>query len=276
MMFRRLIVFTLCIAMILSCAIVAGAESNDEKTFVTSDNISFSLDEFDIYMEDFEDVEFKTSQEVIDYIYKVGKTRQKTRDAQYEILGQKLTEDEIALLVEYPEFINPAKECSEKAIAKAREVYPNQNGDGRIGNAFQHAYWVILMYYYTSPSFSIAFALAHENYDGNPELHSMMDRYNDYAAYNYCTSNIRPGTHYIDANLKSFASDMMQRGLLEYVIFDYEYVARIRYYEATGKTVEIKATGNFYAYTNTDIPHNVPAPVYEVVPALPGQPGLKP
>ena len=136
--------------------------------------------------------------------------RCKKRDTQYTIFGKTLTEDEIFLLISHPTYAQNAYDCTQEAITKTRELYPDECQDGARENAFQHAYWVILMYYDTSPSFAIEFAVAHENYDGNPELHKTMDLYNDYAAYNFCVSLNNDNQDYSITVLENFARNLKQ------------------------------------------------------------------
>ena len=243
--------------------------ANNNETVVTSTGIEYNLSDFEIYFEDFDNTNFSTSQQVIDYIYEVGFARSRTRDSLHEIYGYTLTEDELELLILNPEAVIPANQCRILAISTTNENYPNEHQDGQRGNAFQHAYWVILMYYNISPTFAIDFAVAHENYDSNPELHKTMDLYNDFVAYNFCVnSNITAG-NYTTENLISFAQQLVTNGSLEYIILNYRYLHSIVTYRDTMRTVENYAIGDFYAYTNSNTPYNVPAPQRIILPTDP-------
>ena len=100
--------------------------------------------------------------------------------------------------------------------------------------------------------------------------------YNDYAAYDYCVALNSDNANYTDAQLIEFVQEMLADGDLIYVIFDYEYVSHSIYYMATGRTVEITRVVDLYAYTNSTVPFNIPETIYEVVPASPGGPTLRP
>lgn len=265
---------TLC--MILSFSFVANASNNEYQIFLTSNGESYTLKDFDIYIEDFADTNFETPQEVIDYIYNIGSVRLKTRDTQYSIFGKSLTEDELTLLIQHPIHAATAYNCSQTAVSTAASLYSDCHSDGDLGNAFQHAYWVMLMYYNTSPTFAIDFAVAHENYDGNPTLHKTMDLHNNYAAYDYCVGLNNDDTNYSDDVITDFALYLMETGVLEYIIFDYEYVYHSIYYMATGRTKEFTRTADLYAYTNSTIPYNIPPTTYEVIPVTPDGPILRP
>ena len=89
----------------------------------------------------------------------------------YDVLGEKLTADELVLLITNFWSIPDVIRCRNVVIETTTNNYPTSSGDGMMGNAFQHAYWTMLMYYNISPSFSIDFAVAHEAYDGNSPLH---------------------------------------------------------------------------------------------------------
>ncbi len=200
----------------------------------------------------------------------------RTRDQQISIFGKTLTEDELALIIRHPIYAKTAYECSQTAVSRASKRYVGNHGDGEYGNAFQHAYWVMLMYYNTSPSFSISFATAHENYDGNPELHKTMDMYNNTEAFSYCVRLDSDDAGYSDYEIEELAVNLMKIGALQYIIFDYEYVYYSVYYMATGITKEYTKTADLYAYTNSGVPYNIPEPVYEVIPATPDGPVVRP
>lgn len=268
--FVNFLCLLLILSMIPSIGLISyaaeGNEKDDINFFTTSSGENFQLTDFNIYIEDFSDVEFTESQEVIDYIYEVGTQRKRTRDVQYTIFGKSLTEDELSLIIAHPLSATIAYNCSEDAVSTTSYYYPNSCGDGELGNAFQHAYWVMLMYYNISPSFAINFAIAHENYDDNPTIHKDMDLFNDNVAYNYC-NNLDSSVNYSDAVLAVHALQMMEDGMLEYIIFNYEYISLSVYYKASHKTINYTSTLDLYAYTNSTTPYNIPETEYRVITA---------
>ncbi|MBE6675961.1 MAG: hypothetical protein E7594_03870 [Ruminococcaceae bacterium] len=243
-------------------------------TLVTSSGITFDLTDIEVYIEDFDGINIETSQGMIDYIYEVGVYNSRTRDEQITIFGKSLTPDELALIIQHPLYAKRAYDCSQTAISTASMLYPDCHSDGELGNAFQHAYWLMLLYYDTTPSFAIDFVVAHENYDGNPILHKTMDLFNDYAAYYFCIGTI--GTDFTEATLAFYTKDLMDDGELKYIVFDYEYISRIVYNSITETTQTYYSTADLYAYTNSNTPYNIPEPIYEVFPAGSSGPIIKP
>ncbi len=129
---------------------------------------------------------------------------------------------------------------------------------------------------YTSAKFALDFVTAHENFDGNSVLHKEMDMFNNRVAYNYFTSNNFSSVGLSDDEINAIAESMVNNGELIYIVFDYEYISMSIYYMATGITIRKTAIGDFYAYTNSTEPYNVPETVYEVVPKIPGDIVLRP
>ena len=93
-----------CISMI-TITVPVSAYNGDNPGFyyTTSMGNSFSLSDFVIYLEDFENVELETSQEVIDFMYEVGYARSVARDGHVVVMGYVLTEGEKQLLIDNPE-----------------------------------------------------------------------------------------------------------------------------------------------------------------------------
>ena len=186
-----LIVSLICCLLFGTTMFVSASDDEQQQTYTTSDGITYSLSDFDIYIEDFAEFEFDSSQEVIDHIYLIGLSRIRNRnwgtDAIEALFGVSLTERQLELLILNPLKRGAMRDAWQRAIDTSALLYPNNNGDGELGNAFRHGYWVTLMYFNATPQLAIDFAVAHEDRENNPELHKTMDLFNDYAAYNYCS-----------------------------------------------------------------------------------------
>lgn len=153
-------------------------------------------------------------------------------------------------------YISIGFENSQQAKKKTLNVY-GYNNDDSIANAFQHAYWVMLMYFHTSPEFSIKEAYAHEEYDENNDKSKYMDLYNDDRA-NEKASTI---TYTTDDDFVNYAKELVDSGKLIYIKRNYKYVKEKIYHTTTGK-VEIKYDyDDFYCYTNSNNPYGVFDPV---------------
>lgn len=258
-----------CISMI-TITVPVSAYNGDNPGFyyTTSMGNSFSLSDFVIYLEDFENVELETSQEVIDFMYEVGYARSVARDGHVVFMGYVLTEDEKELVIRHP-----GKGCL-GAVAhkltedKVAELYPDTyDDDGTIANAFKHAYWTLMLCKYTGDtSFAIEFLTAHENFDTNDALNKNMDLYNNNIAHTYYVTNNLSWYSYTNSQLEDIVHTFIENGNLIYIIKNYVYVYRQVYYEATGVTRSYRTTGHFYAYTNSTIPYNVPEPIVVIIP----------
>ena len=265
---KKLLSVLLLFAILISVPSFApAAEASSTTYYTTSTGITFSLDEVIIYWDDLENLDFDTSQEMIDFIYRIGKNRPSIASEHIDLFGTLLTEAEIELIIIYPLFAPILYLNNKMAVAKTEELYNSEERkDGKIGNAFQHAYWVILMNYWCTPYIAISFAVAHEEYDGNPTIHKTMDLYNDYAAYDYCQTL---GTYVDMLTLDEYAQYLVTSGQLEYIIENYRYVYKITTYLDTGRTLIQYRNRDFYAKTNSIEPYGVPEPIIEEIPEDP-------
>lgn len=272
------LIFSLCVPFV----IVSSADSitDDLHMYETSGGITYNLEDYDIYWEDFEGCEFSSSQQVVDHIYNVGSARENSRMSILNFNFVKITVPELLLLIAHCTDIVLIVACREFAISKLNTYYPDQTDrdDGHIGNSFLHAYWTILLCYYLDPTVAWQFVVAHEEHDENTELMKTMDLYNDEIAHNYWTDN-----HgwinlqwYTNDQLAEMAYGLVTNGSLIYVVFNYSYIYATYYYEVNGRTTKITRTGDFYAYTNSTVPFNVPEPLRYVIPADPDEPILRP
>ena len=218
--------------------------AKQKDTFKTSDGIEFSTNDLVIYYSDFENIKFDSEQDYIDYIYNVGYNRVQsvTYDdySQISIFGHKLTVDEINLFKNNASKIPVIISCKDKAISKTQELYDDTSDDTKT-NAFQHAYWVMLMYFNVGHSFAIEEAYAHENYVVNEEKSKGMDIYNDDVAYNACSSI----NYTFDDTLAIDAKSLQTSGELIYIKRDYKYISQKIIY--SNVLVVLKYfTGDFY------------------------------
>ncbi len=137
-------------------------------------------------------------------------------------------------------------------------MFPSYNGDSDIKNAYKHAYWVMLMYYHTSPEFAKLEAYAHEEYDSNPALEKKMDLTNDDTAYNYCLEH----ENLSDTSCAAIAYKMVYDGKLVYILRNYKYLSQVIYYPQTKQSKYIYKTDDFLAYTNMTTPISLPSVDY--------------
>lgn len=248
-----------------------ASEENFREFYTTSDGVSFYLDDLVLYFDDLNH-EFIDSQEFIDYAYHVGYNRTSVISEQYNVFGKELTLSEIKLLIKYPQYAHKANKISEKAVEETKKQFPNSYYDGHLGNAFQHAYWTTLLYFNISQEFAIEFVKAHEDYDSNPIIHKNMDLYNDQLAYDSC----KLYDMMTDDDMIEVSLNLVSSGKLIYIIFGYEYISQSVYYVESNTTIETKATADLYAYTNTNIPFNIPKTVYKTVSKVPGGATIRP
>lgn len=225
----------------------------EDSIYVTSDGTKFSLEDVLMYDTDFIDKRFDTEIEFIDYIYEVGYNRTVVCYEQYEVLGHKLTVAEIKLFALNLDYIDEVVSDSCKAISTTASVF-GYNTDDTKANAFQHAYWVMLMYFHTSPKFAIEEAYAHEEYDGNEQFSKHMDLYNDDIAY----EKAKTISYTTDDTLVNYAKELVDSGKLIYIKRNYRYLKEKIYHTTTGKVEMIYDTADFYCYTNSNIPFGVP------------------
>ena len=232
--------------------------------YITTHNIRYGADDLTLYYSDFAEKEFETEQEMIDYAYDVGYQRKDNKqNEKYQITNDvALTKTEIKLILKHPIYSTIAYYCKKEVENKMNELFPNSShADGSKENAFCHAYWTMLLYYKTSPDYALDLVYAHEDYDSNPQIHKNMDLYNDDAAYAYCEE--------VGENLRwesgDLAFDLYNSGKLIYIIFNYTYESKCTYYQKNNKLVSEYKTGDFYAYTNSSIPYNVPKREYVIV-----------
>lgn len=99
-----------------------------------------------------------------------------------------------------------------------------------------------------------------------------MDLYNDQIAYDSC----KVYDMMTEDDMINFSLNLVSAGKLIYIIFGYEYVSQSVYYIETNTTVETKTTADLYAYTNTNIPFNIPKTVYTTVSKVPGGTTIRP
>lgn len=245
----NLILFVLCLN-------YQKVEASSRFLLMTTEGVSYSLDDVVLYESDLEGVTFTTDQEVIDYIYSVGYNRV---DLCYEYDYSKinLTEAEKKLAYDNILLCFIGYQDSLSAKRKTYEVYGYMT-DGSIANAFQHAYWVTLMCFHTTFDFAIKEAYAHEKYDGNDPMNKHMDLYNDDAAYNKAKSCVLAS----DWKILSMAKELVSDGKLIYIIRNYKYEKEKIYYINSGRTDTVYGSGDFYCYTNSTVPYGVPVCKY--------------
>ncbi len=221
--------------------------------FMTTDGIGYNADEIIVY--DYELLDAPDTQEgLIDYFYSIGYNRVETCDLKYNAFGHVLTKNEIKLNIKYFWFAKKGYQASKDAISKTAELFGYTTDDSK-ANAFQHAYWVALMYFRTSPYYAIEEAKAHEEYDSNEEMSKHMDLYNDNRGYEACESY----EHKSDEELADYIYSLVTDGKLKYIIRNYQYVKEKIYYITSGRTDYIYASGDFFCFTNSDTPYGVPA-----------------
>ncbi len=262
----RILIMILCFVFVIKTKF--NSYALDDTLLKTSDGFEFSMDEVVLYESDFYDKDFSNNQEVYDYIFDIGYNRIET--ASYIESYDYLTDDEKDLVKKHPIYAAIGFNCATKAREKAAELYEEDASDGKIGNAFNHAYWVSLMFYKTEPSFAIAEAYARENYSSNDSTNKYMDIYNDDVAYNFCTTVNEPSEEEILKN----AISLVDEGKLIYIISNFRYLSQITFYEATGEEEYTYAYGTFYSYTNKSEPWQTIEPKYVVVRRNPSGPNV--
>jgi hypothetical protein len=179
---------------------------------------------------------------------------------QYNIFGRILTSSEISLLFNYPFHILSWINSANIAISKTNELY-DTTADGSIANAFQHAYWNVLMVKAMGATIAEEFATAHEAYEGNPIIHKTMDLFNNQVGRNFAS--------YIDDlsnKSDSWLADQTKASLIDigetmYILFDYEYLRYIYLFD--DRTEYVHGIGDFLAWTIKTFPISVPN--YEVI-----------
>ncbi len=255
---KIIFIFTCIFVSLFIIGFKSKSYADDTTYFETSDNFKFSADEVVIYSYDLEDINFNTSQEVIDFIFERGYNRTNLVDERRTIFGAQLTTQEIKLLTEYPAQCVIGWNCSKKAEESADELFPSYSGDSDLKNAYKHAYWVMLMYYHTSPEFAKLEAYAHEEYDSNPALEKKMDLTNDDTAYNLCLEH----ENLSDTSCAAIAYKMVYDGKLVYILRNYKYLSQVIYYPQTKQSKYIYKTDDFLAYTNMTTPISLPSVDY--------------
>lgn len=254
---KRNLFIILCFLFIFIFTVNGKVYAVEDYTYETSDGVKFCLDDIVIYDTDLIDKNFDSQDEFIDYIYEVGFNRTSVCDDTYTILGHKVTKAELDLckVSGYLQYMSIGFQCANDAKEKTQKLY-GYTTDETKANSFQHAYWVMLMYFHTSPQFTKDEAYAHEEYDGNDAMSKYMDLYNDDRAYEKASTI----TYTNDDNLASYAKELVDSGKLIYIIRNYSYIKEKIYYTSTGKIETKYTTGDFYCYTNTNIPYGVPEP----------------
>lgn len=255
-------------------AIPASGNNGDNPNlhYTTSLGESFSLEDYTIYLEDFNGVNFNSSQDVINFIYTTGENRNNARSGGTGVSFYTLSEEEKQLLIDYWYYACQTAAASAAAKIVEMALYPDTyETDGALSNAFEHAYWTMMLCKYTSPSFAIAFVTAHENRDNNPELQKNMDLHNNQVSYNYYV-NVISSSYYSDVELASIVQSKINNGDYIYIIYQYQYLKQINHFLKTGIKKYIYDVGDFYAYSNSTIPYDVPDTIINYI--LPGGDGI--
>lgn len=174
----------------------------------------------------------------------------------YDILGYKLTPDEIKLVIKGGPIITGKWVNSNiKALNKTFELFDTTT-DNSIANAFQHAYWNVLMYKHLGKSYAENFAAAHENFETNPRLPKAMDLYNNEKGRDYA-SQISNLSKVSDDDLAILVvENLVETGELKYLISNYAFLRELILYDT--HIEYLYDTGTFFAYTNVEYPHGVP------------------
>ncbi len=235
--------------------------ASNSTLYLTSEGLSYSLDDVVMYDSDFYDKDFKSETEVIDYIYQTGYNRTSAvydynydgNDSRVDVYGTKLTNDEIELFIKYFYYICKLKDIKSNALSKTQELY-GYTADDSIANAFQHAYWIALMYFHLSPTFAIKEGYAHEEYDDNDPMSKHMDLYNNDVSYNECSSI----NYTNDDSLALSIKEIVSSGKCIYIKRNYSYPVKKIYYLSSGRIDTIYAVGDFYCYTNSNTPYDLP------------------
>lgn len=70
-MTKYLLIICLFISLFV-CLISSTVYASDSRFYLTSEGISYSLDEVIVYDTDFNNTDFKSESDIIDYIYQIG------------------------------------------------------------------------------------------------------------------------------------------------------------------------------------------------------------
>ena len=183
-----------------------------------------------------------------------------TASNQYSIFGKPLTSEELYLISTTDiQIISLWYHSSQIALIETENRFEDY-GDGTIANAFQHAYWNILMVKYMNIYHAENFATAHENYDDNPISHKTMDLINNLVARNFA-STLNNINQISDSNLSSLTyEELILEGLTVYLL-EYSYLRYIHIFP--NRTQYIYQTDELLTYTNKIIPISIPN--YEVI-----------
>lgn len=254
---KKIFIILIILSFILCFSCITGEAHNAENLkYSTTTNMKYDEDDVEVYLEDFENKSFNTQQEIIDYVYDVGHDR----DGRYKIFSYKLTASEIVLFINYFRYIRKLVFAEAKAKSTTRELF-GTTSDGKPANAFCHAYWTMLISDSCGADIAYQFVVAHEDYEGNPELDKKMDLYNDYVAYEYCKEH---GDTNSWNNARS-AMSLYDNGSLKYIIRNYKYLSKIITNTKLNTVSYEYKTGDFLAYTTTNKPLDVPAYTIAVV-----------
>ncbi len=266
-------IILVCIFMLGNATIVSADPISEPNLHVyeTSGGYSYNLDDFDIYIEDFDDTTFDSAQDLIDYFYEIGMQRLNNLIEDYNT-WTKLTLSEKLLLISHFIYANGAKEAYTKANNYTGYYYGAQavDTDNDKCNAFKHACWTMLLCQKTSPAFALDFTTAHEDREDNNELSMGMDLTNNRTSYDYFTTYLTNNT-YTDDELAQLVKNKIDNGDYIYLFTNYRYLKKI-VYPFNGEPHYYYEYGSFYAYTNSDEPYNVPDPEIVYLPQLPLDP----
>lgn len=181
-------------------------------------------------------------------------------DDAFIIFGQRITYTETMLLLDNPQLVPFWTYCALKAMDKTDELYPAAE-DGSKGNSFQHAYWNVLMAKYMTSIFAAAFANAHEDYSPNYYMHKNMDLYNN-SQGRILANSISLILLLDDDLLAEITQSLVSEGNLKYILWNHSYVHTRIYYD-NNIIVDVYEDGNFYAYTNKNVPIHLPDPIID-------------
>ena len=277
--------FVICSLLIPSFISVTYAnESNSKAAFpiyTTTDGYSYSPSDIVIYWSDLANLNCQTQQQLIDQFYILHNTRIEPYDGVLEIVD-KLTPSEIVLVIQgfltYGMRVLNLKICLDQALYWTEQNYPiaSDRADGTRGNAFQHAFWVLSMSCNFDCEFALGISTAHEDRPDNQEIHMNMDLQNNDVAYDYYVANMQGNSNYTYEQIANIAKSLVDSGQLCYIIWNYSYTSAIVVERFTMREISrTNSYGNFYAWTNSTIPYNVPEPeirYFNGVPELNGLP----
>ena len=271
-------IILMCIFILSNATIVSADPIFDPNLHVyeTSGGSSYSLDDFDIYMEDFEDVTVESEQDLIDYLYEIGMQRLNDVIEDFDTIT-KLNTAELEVIIRYvlnmiSENWNVDAISDSKFIADEYTLfYYNSNEDDDKCNAFRHGFWTMYLCQHASPAFALEFTTAHEDKEDNDEFSMNMDLHNNSVSYNYFNANLINNT-YTDDELAQLVKDKIDNGDYIYLKKNYNYVTKITYLPSSSTPRYEYARGNFYVYTNSEIPYDLPEPEIVYLPYLPLDP----